>query len=241
LPLRVRWLSIITAILAGNIIVTSGAAAADNKSAWRPGDKILFQGDSITDANRGPESTPDAGLGHGYVHLVAARLSADHPASRLVVVNRGVSGDEIHDLVHRWKRDTIALRPEILSILVGINDTAAEMPLHEFEAAYATLLEQTKAALPNVRLVLCEPFALLPRNADDTPHRWDTNVRERARIVERLAIKHRAPFVRFQKVFDDAAKRAPAEQWLYDGIHPTHPGHQLMADEWIRAVSAFDR
>jgi lysophospholipase L1-like esterase len=221
--------------------MTSGAQAADDKPVWRAGDKILFQGDSITDTHRGRENAPDAGLGHGYVYLIAARLSADHPASRLVFVNRGVSGNEVDDLVRRWKEDAIALRPQILSILVGINDTAAEMALDKFEAAYDALLEQTKAALPNVRLVLCEPFALLPRSADGSRHRWDTNVRERARIVERLATKYRAPFVRFQKVFDDALKAAPAEQWLYDGIHPTHSGHQLMADEWIRAVSAFYR
>jgi lysophospholipase L1-like esterase len=201
----------------------------------------LFQGDSITDAHRGPASGPDAGLGHGYAYLVAARLSADHSASRLVFANRGVSGNEVHDLIRRWKEEAIALRPEMLSILVGINDTAAGMPLDEFERAYGTLLEQTKTALPNVRVVLCEPFALLPRSADDSPHEWETNVRERARIVERLAAKYAASFVRFQKVFDAAAKAAPAEHWLYDGIHPTHAGHQLMADEWIRAVSAFYR
>ena len=228
-------------MLAASAAMTSGAEAAEDTPVWRRGDKILFQGDSITDAHRGPETGHDAGLGHGYVYLVAARLSADYPASRLVFVNRGVSGNEVDDLVFRWKEDALALRPDVLSILVGINDTAAEMPLQDFEASYHTLLEQTKAALPNVRLVLCEPFALLPRAPDGSPHAWETNVRQRARIVEKLATKYRAAFVRFQKVFDDASKAAPAEQWLYDGIHPTHPGHQLMADEWIRAVTAFYR
>ena len=228
-------------VFAAAIMMTSNSEAADSTPAWSAGNKILFQGDSITDTDRGAEDAPDAGLGHGYAYLVATRLSADNPAARLVFRNRGVSGNQIHDLVYRWEEDAIALRPELLSILVGINDTAAEMPLEEFGSAYDSLLERTKAALPNGRLVLCEPFALLPRESDGRPNRWETNVRERARIVEKLAKKHGAPFVRFQKVFDDARKRAPAEYWLYDGIHPTHAGHQLMADEWIRVVSAFYR
>ena len=229
------------AAIAAGILMKSDSEAADVSRAWRAGDKILFQGDSITDTDRGPEGAPDAGLGHGYACLVAARLSADHPGFRLVFANRGVSGNKIHDLAARWQEETIALRPDMVSILIGINDTTAEMAFDEFEAAYDSVLEHTKAALPDVRLVLCEPFALLPREGDGRENEWETNVRQRARIVEKLATKYRAPFVRFQKVFDEARKRAPAEYWLYDGLHPTHPGHQLMADEWIRAVSAFYR
>ena len=234
-------LAVVGFVGAAGIVMKSDSEAPDSTPPWRAGDKVLFQGDSITDADRGAEGAPDAGLGHGYAYLVAARLSADHAASRLIFANRGVSGNRIHDLAFRWQEDTLALRPDVLSILIGINDTAAETPVEEFEAAYNSLLEQTKAALPNVRLVLCEPFALLPRESDGRANVWETNARERARVVEKLAGKYRAPFVRFQKVFDDARKRAPAEYWLYDGIHPTHAGHQLMADEWIRTVAAFDR
>ena len=236
-----RLLFTVAAVLAASIIMSTNSEAADRPVAWRLADKILFQGDSITDADRGAEAAPDAGLGHGYVYLVAARLSADHPGLRLVFRNRGVSGNKIYDLAARWEEETIPLRPDVLSILVGINDTTAEMALEEFEAAYDALLEHTKAALPNVRLVLCEPFALLPPEVGGGANVWETNVRQRARIVEKLAAKYRAAFVRFQKVFDEARKRAPAEYWLYDGIHPTHVGHQLMADEWIRAVAAFYR
>ena len=221
--------------------MTSDSEAAEIKRRWRTGEKILFQGDSITDTDRGPDGAPDAGMGHGYAYLVAARLTADNPGLRLVFANRGISGNKIHDLAARWQEDTIALRPGVVSVLVGINDTCAEMAFDEFEAAYDNLLEQTKAALPDVRLVLCEPFALLPREANGRSHVWETDVRQRARIVEKLATKYRAPFVRFQKVFDEALKHAPAGHWLYDGIHPTHAGHQLMADEWIRAVSEFYR
>ena len=240
-----EWLFVAAAalVLTATVITTAGSEAADATPipAWRAGDKIVFQGDSITDAARGAEGAPDAGLGHGYVYLVAVRLTADHPTRQLVFGNRGVSGNKIHDLAARWQEDTIALRPDMLSILVGINDTAAEVPLDEFEAAYDRLLEHTKAELPNAKLVLCEPFALLPPEAAGRPNAWETNVRQRARVVQRLAAKYGAAFVRFQKVFDEARKRAPAGHWLYDGIHPTHAGHQLMADEWIRAASSFYR
>ena len=227
----------VTAVIAAAIAMNSDTEAADAARPWRAGDRILFQGDSITDTDRGADGAPDAGLGHGYAHLVATRLRADAPELRLVFGNRGISGNTIHDLAARWQEDTIALRPDVLSILIGINDTTAEMAFDEFEAAYDHLLEQTKAALPNVRLVLCEPFALLPRESDGRANVWETDVRQRARIVEKLAAKYHAPFVRFQKVFDGALKNAPADYWLYDGLHPTHAGHQLMADEWIRAVS----
>ena len=228
-------------LLALTITMTNRADAAEDKTGFRPGSKILFQGDSITDADRGTANAPDAGLGHGYVYLVAARLSADEPGRRLAFQNRGVSGNKIHDLGARWEEDTIAVRPDIVSILIGINDTAAEMAFDEFEAAYESVLQRTKAALPDALIVLCEPFALLPREPDGAANTWEVNVRQRARVVEKLAQKYGASFVRFQNVFDEATKRAPAEQWLYDGIHPTHAGHQLMADEWIRVVAKQPR
>ena len=239
--LRDHWLfSVICAVLVGaGVMMKSNSEAAESARGWRHGGRILFQGDSITDASRGAQDAADAGLGHGYVYFVAARLTADHPSRRLSFGNRGVSGNKIHDLAARWREDTIALRPDMLSILVGINDTAADMPFDEFEAAYDQLLKHTKAELPNVTLVLCEPFALLPAEADDRPNVWEMNVRQRARIVERLATKYGAAFVQFQKVFDDARSRAPAAHWLSDGIHPTHAGHQIMADEWRRVVSSF--
>ena len=228
-------------LLAMSITMTNPADAADHELVLKDGAKILFQGDSITDANRGPHDAPDAGLGHGYAYLVAARLSADRPDQRLVFYNRGVSGNNIHDLGARWEEDALAMRPDVVSVLIGVNDTAAEMPFDEFETAYDTLLQRTKATLPRARLVLCEPFALLPREGDGAVNVWEGNVRQRARIVEKLAVKYGARFVRFQKIFDEATKRAPAERWLYDGIHPTHAGHQKMADEWIRVVSGGAR
>ena len=74
--------------------------------------------------------------------------------------------------------------------------------------------------------------------ADEQRERRES-VKQRAAIVGRLAEKHHAVLVRFKRVFDEAVKRAPAACWIWDGIHPTYRGHQLMADEWVRTVKEF--
>ena len=227
-------------------VVAAACAIFANVSAAEPraempdiarGTKILFQGDSITDCDRGAESD----LGHGYVAVVATKLRERYPELKPVILNRGISGNRIWDLGARWQEDAIDLKPDILSILIGVNDAASDVSLADFEAAYDALLVQTGAALPHARLVLCEPFTLILGPSTPEAERWRAIVRERANIVEKLATKHRAPFVRFQKVLDEAATRAPAEHWLPDGIHPTHAAHELLADEWIRTVAEFYR
>ncbi len=180
-------------------------------------------------------------MGDGYAAIIAARLQAEYPNGKLQVWNRGISGNTIYDLAARWEQDALALRPDMLSILIGINDTAAEIALDEFEAAYSEILERTRAALPNVRLVLCEPFHLAARGSDAGDAAFNANARARARVVEKLAKRYSMPFVRFQQAFDEAVKRAPVESWLPDGVHPTRAGHELMADEWLRTVTEFYR
>ena len=58
-------------------------------------------------------------------------------------------------------------------------------------------------------------------------------------VVRKLGEKYHAPLVHYQKLFDDAVQRAPMEYWIWDGVHPTFAGHQLMADEWRRVYRAF--
>jgi len=94
------------------------------------------------------------------------------------------------------------------------------------------------AALPNVKLVLGEPFILSGKATRQKWDAWQDQLKKFQAVVEKLAVKHRAVVVHYQKVFDDAVKRAPAEYWIWDGVHPTAAGHQLMADEWVRAVNA---
>ena len=201
--------------------------------------RILFQGDSITDGNRGRSPDPNHILGHGYAFLIAAKYGAAFPEQNLTFLNRGSSGNTVLDLAKRWQVDTLDQRPGILSILIGINDNSRGVPLDQFEQTYDRLLADARAADPAVRLVLCAPFGLPVGKRKDGYEAWSASIRQREEIVARLAGKYHAALVRFQPVFDAACKRAPAEYWIWDGVHPTYSGHHLMADEWVRTVREF--
>ena len=201
--------------------------------------RILFQGDSITDGNRGRSADPNHILGHGYVFIIAAKYGAGFPDLKLDFMNRGCSGNTVLELEKRWQKDTLDLKPDLLSVLIGVNDSGRGMPVDQYEQVYDKLLAAAKAANPNIRLVLCEPFTLPVGGRKNNWEAWNAVVKKDCQAAARLAEKHRAAFVRFQRVFDDACKRAPADYWIWDGIHPTYSGHQLMADEWERTVRAF--
>ena len=201
--------------------------------------RVLFQGDSITDGNRGRSADPNHILGHGYAFIVAAKYGAAFPQLDLVFMNRAVSGNKVTDLAGRWVKDTLELKPDVLSVLVGVNDAGGGLPMEEFERVYDQLLTDAQAANPKVRLVLGEPFTLPVGKKKENWEKWRADMQQRQEVVARLAKKHGAALVRLQQVFDEACKRAPAEYWIWDGVHPTYSGHQLMADEWVRTVAAF--
>ena len=172
------------------------------------GASLLFQGDSITDVNRQRKTLkPNRidGLGQGYAHFVAARLLAERPADALAIYNRGVSGDKVPDLAARWEIDTLALEPDVLSILVGVNDLKFERAgtfagsRESFEDGYHELLDDTRRVLPDVRLVLCEPFLVKTGMADAG---WWPEIDARRRVVRELAETFGALFVPFQGLFD---------------------------------------
>lgn len=219
-------------------VAGAGAAEIPEISAFSANARILFQGDSITDGNRGRSADPNHILGHGYAFIVAAKYGAAHPERNLTFMNRGISGNTVLDLQGRWKTDTLDLKPDVLSVLIGINDSGKNIPLAQYEEVYDKLLADARAALPNVKFVLCEPF-YLPKEGHRAGDAHDEDVRQRQAIVAKLAAKHGAALVRLQRVFDEACKRAPAEYWVWDGIHPTYSGHQLFADEWVKATSQF--
>ncbi len=237
-------MKIFTAICVTLLLITATCFAAEPAPESSPTDvlpafakdcRILFQGDSITHGGRGND--PNHFMGHCYAYIIAAKYGAALPERNLQFFNRGVSGDTVAKLQARWKRDTIDLKPDILSILVGINDRR-DFNAEKYEAEYDKLLADTVAALPKVRLVLSEPFGLQVGHFA-APEEWkkaQTDLEKMRATVEKLAAKYHAPVVHFQKVFDDACKRAPAETWIWDGIHPLPAGHQLMADEWVRVV-----
>ncbi len=238
-----KFLPVIVALAFSSL----SARAAEPAPFLRTHDRILFQGDSITDGGRQRVGNdPNHVMGQDYAYLIAARLGAQFPERQLTFLNRGVSGNTVTDLTARWQRDALDLKPDVISILVGVNDAAdvvdnrtKAVTAGQFEQTYDQLIQDTLAALPNVRLVLCEPFVLPVGRVKAGWEKWSAEVTLRRQIVKKLAAKHHVPLVPFQKVFDDACRRAPAEYWIWDGVHPTCAGHQLMADAWLRALNAL--
>ena len=207
--------------------------------------RILFQGDSITDAHRSRDN--DFFAGNGYPTLLAGYLGYKYPGE-YECLNRGISGDRIVDLFSRVKADFIHLKPDVISILIGINDVWHEITRQngvdagKFALVYELLLSELKEALPDVRFVLMEPFVLPGRGTvsdEENPGRFETFTREvklRQEAVRRLAEKTQSVFVPLQKPLDDACLKAAPSHWLIDGVHPTAAGHALIADEWLKAM-----
>lgn len=204
---------------------------------------ILFQGDSITDGNRGRNSDLNHVMGHGYAFSIASRVGADYPEKRYKFINRGISAHKIIDLKARWQADTIDLKPDIMSLLIGVNDSASvvtdwkpKVSVKKFEETYNLLLEQTLLANPNVLFVLGEPFIAKGSRTIDNWDAYLTDIKQRQEVVRKLAENYNAVFVPYQSVFDAAFDKAPVEYWIWDGVHPTVSGHELMAREWLKQV-----
>ncbi len=208
----------------------------------KPGATVLFQGDSITDANRDRDlKTPNepAALGHGYVFHVSAELMRKYPEAELKIYDRGISGDKVFQLADRWQEDCLDIKPDVLSIMVGINDywhlrtSGYGGTIEDYENSYDILLERTCAELPDVQLILSEPFLL--EAGDFQPEHLEAFAAYR-QAANRLAKKHNAIWVPYQQAFDDALEKAPGDYWTRDGVHPTLAGHMLMAKTWLNAV-----
>jgi lysophospholipase L1-like esterase len=216
--------------------------------AFKKGTRLLFQGDSITDMNWGRrESDRNHYLGHSYVFLLAGRLGVAMPDAKLDFYNRGNSGNKVADLRRRWQTDAIDMKPDILTILVGTNDAGIGLRNPQkkvtpaaFEADYRAILDASRKANPDLRLVLMDPF-LLPtgplKNPDSYRQRRVQTDAFRV-IVAKLAREYDAVHIPLQDVFDAAAKATPAEHWMWDGVHPLPQGHELIARHWLQQVSA---
>lgn len=215
------------------------ARADEDLAAFTKEAHILFQGDSITDGNRGRGTDPNHILGHGYQFIISAKYGAKFASRNLDFINRGISGNTVLDLEKRWQKDALDLKPDLLSVLIGVNDNGHNVSFEQYEQVYDKLLTDTKVANPKVKLVLCEPFGLPVGKRKDEWPTWSEGLKKRREIVAKLAAKHGAALVHFQSAFDDACKLAPAEHWIWDGVHPTYSGHQIMADEWVRVVKDF--
>jgi len=206
------------------------------------GSVILFQGDSITDCGRDRAATePNRAnaLATGYPLLIAAELLRARPEANLRIFNRGVSGNTVPDLDARWQTDALDLRPDILSILIGVNDIWHKLngtytgTVEQYESGYAALLDRTKQALPLVRLVVLEPFVLRTGAVADA---WFPEVDLRRAAAARVAERAGATFVPLHGLFEQLAREAPPAYWAADGVHPTVAGHGVIARAWLDTV-----
>ena len=201
--------------------------------------RVLFQGDSVTDADHSRED--DIDLGRGYAMMTAAWFSALLPMKKVLFFNRGIGGNRIRDLESRWQKDCIDLAPAWVSILIGVNDTWRRFDSNEittpaaFEASYRNILEQT-VKLTNARLILCEPFLLSVLEGQAA---WRYDLEPKIAITRRLAREFGAICLPLDDVFAQAATLRPAAFWLRDGVHPTSAGHALIAQTWLKAVGAL--
>jgi lysophospholipase L1-like esterase len=200
-------------------------------------------GDSITDCGRSKDAEVPANeeLGGGYAMMIASKYLCEEADFDLKFFNRGISGNRVVDLYARWKIDCLNMMPDVLSILIGVNDTWHEfgsqngVEVPRYDKFYRMLLDWTLEELPGVKLVICEPFVLQVGAVEKS---WLPEINQRREVVRKIAKDYKTIFVPFQEAFDKAAKKAPAEYWLRDGVHPTLAGHMLMSKEWIKAVKA---
>lgn len=237
-----KFLATATALLLA--MHASSFAAEPDAAVFQAGNRILFQGDSITDGGRGRNNDQNHILGHSYAFLIAAEYGGAFPERKLEFINRGISGNKVPDLLNRWDKDALELKPTVVSILIGVNDiwhplnAGQEVSVEKYEEGYDKLLAQTVAALPNAKIILLEPFITPGRATTPKWDVWQGHVKAFQAVVAKLGAKYKAPVVKLQRVFDEASKRAPAEYWVFDGVHPTYAGNQLIADEWVRVAAA---
>ena len=228
----------------------AGAAVSErnmvnqNKITLKRDSVILFQGDSITDSGRKKESITCNNidqLGLGYALFTATSLLSKHADVLPKIYNRGISGNKVFQLRERWEIDALSFMPDVLSILIGVNDYWHSLSggykgtVQIYENDLRNLLKYTKEKLPKVQLVLCEPFALSGGSAI-TDREWFPMFDDYRASLKKLATEFDAVFVPFQSAFDEAVKVAPATYWSADGVHPDLPGRQLMAEVWMKAT-----
>jgi lysophospholipase L1-like esterase len=225
------------------ILAFSNGSGGTKKNTLLKNNVILFQGDSITDSGRYKEdnsfNNPKA-LGSGYPMLAGAALLEKYASLNLRIFNKGISGNKVFQLADRWDKDCLEIKPDILSILIGVNDIWHKLngqyngTVEIYKKDYIALLERTKKALPDVKLIICEPFAVPGVKAVDD--KWYPEFYDYQKAARDVATQFGAIFIPYQKIYDEAQKHAPGAYWTGDGVHPTLAGAQLMAQAWLSVV-----
>ncbi|WP_291910415.1 SGNH/GDSL hydrolase family protein [Chitinophaga sp. CB10] len=241
--LRNVSLGSLAAISLPNIVSAATAGAKPAKIQLKKDYTILFQGDSITDVGRkrdaeGPNN--GAALGGGYAFMAASELLWQHPDKNLSIYNRGISGNKVYQLAERWDADCLNLKPNVLSILIGVNDYwhkhngKYDGTSKVYRTDYDKLLDRTKQKFPDLQLIIGEPFAVKGVKAvDDT---WYPEFNEYRAAAKEIADKYKAAFIPYQAIFDKAIQSAPASYWTGDGVHPSLAGARLMAQAWLDCI-----
>jgi len=199
------------------------------------GQRILFQGDSVTDCRRDRAVFGD--LGSGYPMMIASAFTARHPELALSFLNRGISGDRSKDLAARWREDCLDLKPDWVSVLIGINDTWRRYDRNDPTSAQAyahnvrDIFERTADA--GMRLIVLEPFVL---PVSDDRRAWLTDLAEKQAALRELARAYASLYVPLDGIFAAASVKRDMAVWAADGVHPTQAGHGLIAQAWTRAA-----
>lgn len=209
------------------------------------GDVILFTGDSITDGFREKKyyrlANHIRALGNGYVQLTASRLNYMFPEKEMRIYNTGVNGDTITKLLDRLDIDCIKLKPSVISILIGVNDfnvsftASGKGDPERYEREYRELLNRLRNALPNVRFIIGEPYAL--KGAREKIDAWYPEFETYQHIARQIARDFDAVFIPYQTIYTQAMSNAPTRYFSTDGVHPSLAGVRLMCDNWISHVN----
>lgn len=233
----------LAAISLPNMVTAATGEMKAKKVTLKKDAVILFQGDSITDAGRKRDqndaNSPGA-LGNGYAYLAAAALLREFPGKNLKIYNKGISGNKVYQLAERWDADCLQIKPDVLSILIGVNDFWHTLTgnykgtITTYRDDFTALLDRTKQQLPDVQLIIGEPFAVNGVKAVDD--KWFPAFNEYRVAAREIATKFDAAFIPYQAIYDKAQQSAPGSYWTGDGVHPAIPGASLMAASWMEVI-----
>lgn len=201
--------------------------------------RLVFFGDSLTDMYRNFDKTVDmsTSYGTGFVFDVAAQLMYERPGC-YTIINRGQGGNKVTDLYARYMEDIVSENPDVLTILVGVNDVWHEIithsgtPIDVFEETYMKLILDLKEKLPNTKMIMMEPFFLYGSATKDI---WEPfqEVLKYAEVCKKVAEKTGLIYIPLQKSFDEAVKNGGDTQFLFDGLHTNPAGAHLIATKWL--------
>lgn len=241
--LKTAAIGTIAGLAIPEIVSSAFAEAKSKKISLETNDVILFQGDSITDANRDKKQNlvnNAACMGSGYALLAGSDLLLRNPEKNLQLYNKGISGDKVYQLADRWNDECISLKPNVLSILIGVNDYWAVKKhgytgtIETYRNDYKKLLDRTKQALPDVKIIIGEPYAV--KGVKEVDDSWYPKFDEFRMAARELAVQFDTGFIPYQAVFDKALESAPGNYWTIDGVHPSIAGINLMAQAWLKMV-----